>query len=138
VYPSGSPGWQAKRAVFAYSSGLPGMPGPFYWRIEMAKAAPGPRTVKKAVEVRVPARAAAPKLALHRGTPVSGSPIPFMSTGLAEADIAAAGAVLKSGMLRAAKKCEELEKRFAEMSGAQFGMTCANGTCALQLAYEPL
>ena len=104
----------------------------------MAKAVPGPRTVKKAVEVRVPARAAVPKLALHGGTPVSGAPVPFMSTGLAEADIAAAGAVLKSGMLRAAKKCEELENRFAEMSGAQFGMTCANGTCALQLAYDPL
>src|SRR5439155_21964305 len=47
-------------------------------------------------------------------------------------------AVLKSGMLRAAKKCDELEARFAQVSSATHAMTCANGTCALQLAYEPL
>ncbi len=67
-----------------------------------------------------------------------GKPVPFMSTALAPADIEAATAVLRSGMLRAAKKCEELETRFAAMSGAKHMMTCANGTCALQLAYEPL
>ena len=61
-----------------------------------------------------------------------------MSTGLAQADIDQALAVLKSGMLRAAKKCEELEQRFGQMSSAKHMMTCANGTCALQLAYEPL
>ncbi len=78
------------------------------------------------------------KLALKGGTPVSTTPVPFMSTGLSQADIDAAHAVLKSGMLRAAKKCEELETRFAQMTGAKHMMTCANGTCALQLAYEPL
>jgi perosamine synthetase len=88
----------------------------------------------KVVVVSPPAQ----KLALHGGTPVSPTSIPFMSTGLSEADIAAANAVLKSGMLRAAKKCEELEQRFAALSGARHAMTCANGTCALQLAYEPL
>lgn len=77
-------------------------------------------------------------LAVSGGTPVSKSPIPFMSTALTPADIEAASAVLKSGMLRAAKKCEELETRFAQASGAKHMMTCANGTCALQLAYEPL
>ncbi len=77
-------------------------------------------------------------LALHGGTPVSAKPVPFMSTGLSQADKAAAIAVLDSGMLRAAKKCEELERRFAQMSQARHAMTCANGTCALQLAYEPL
>jgi perosamine synthetase len=61
-----------------------------------------------------------------------------MSTALHQADIDAALAVLKSGMLRAAKKCDELEARFAKVSGAKHAMTCANGTCALQLAYEPL
>ncbi|MEX2219596.1 MAG: DegT/DnrJ/EryC1/StrS family aminotransferase [Phycisphaerales bacterium] len=61
-----------------------------------------------------------------------------MSTALSEADIAAATAVLRSGMLRQAAKCAELEERFARMSGARHAMTCANGTCALQLAYEPL
>ncbi len=77
-------------------------------------------------------------LAVAGGEPVSKSPVPFMSPGLAQADIDAAIAVLKSGMLRAAKKCEELEQRLAALSGAKHMMTCANGTCALQLAYEPL
>lgn len=78
------------------------------------------------------------KLAIDGGTPVSATGVPFMSTGLSPADIEAANAVLKSGMLRAAKKCEELETRMARMSDAKHAMTCANGTCALQLAYEPL
>lgn len=78
------------------------------------------------------------KLALDGGTPVTDSAVPFMATALAEEDIQAAIAVLRSGMLRAWKKCEELENRFAAMTGAKHGMACANGTCALQLAYEPL
>ncbi len=77
-------------------------------------------------------------LALKGGTPVSRTPIPFMSTALSEADINAATAVLKSGMLRQAARCAELEERLGRMSGAKHAMTCANGTCALQLAYEPL
>lgn len=91
----------------------------------------------RAVEVHAPA-GRKETLAQFGGTAVSTKPVPFMSTGLTEADIAAANAVLKSGMLRAAKKCEELETRFAAMTGAKHMMTCANGTCALQLAYEPL
>ncbi|MGE3108744.1 MAG: DegT/DnrJ/EryC1/StrS family aminotransferase [Phycisphaerales bacterium] len=77
-------------------------------------------------------------LAIEGGTPVSATNVPFMSVGLTEADKQAAIGVLNSGMLRAAKKCEELEQRFGAMSGAKHAMTCANGTCALQLAYEPL
>ncbi|MBX3405315.1 MAG: DegT/DnrJ/EryC1/StrS family aminotransferase [Phycisphaeraceae bacterium] len=79
-----------------------------------------------------------PGLAINGGTPVSAAAVPFMQTALAQADIDAAVAVLKSGMLRAWKKCEELETRMAQMSSARHAMTCANGTCALQLAYEPL
>jgi perosamine synthetase len=79
-----------------------------------------------------------PELAINGGTAVSKTAVPFMSTGLQEADINAAIGVLKSGMLRAATKCDEFEKRFAAMTGAKHMMTCANGTCALQLAYEPL
>lgn len=79
-----------------------------------------------------------PELAVNGGTPVSKSAVPFMHTALQEADINAAIGVLRSGMLRAATKCDELEKRFAAMTGAKHMMTCANGTCALQLAYEPL
>lgn len=64
--------------------------------------------------------------------------VPFMSTALTQADIDAVMGVLKSGMLRAAKKCDELEQRWSAMTQAKHAMTCANGTCALQLAYEPL
>ena len=65
-------------------------------------------------------------------------PVPFMLTALDQADIDAATAVLRSGMLRSASQCAALELKFAELSGARHAMTCANGTCALQLAYEPL
>jgi dTDP-4-amino-4,6-dideoxygalactose transaminase len=104
----------------------------------MAKSAKaGTKVLKpsKVVEVKPPPRG---KLAVAGGTPVSAVPVPFMSTALAPADIEAAVGVLKSGMLRAAKKCEELETRLAQLSDAKHAMTCANGTCALQLAYEPL
>ncbi len=79
-----------------------------------------------------------PELAINGGTPVSKTAVPFMQTALAEQDINMAIGVLKSGMLRAATKCDEFEKRFGAMTGAKHMMTCANGTCALQLAYEPL
>ncbi len=77
-------------------------------------------------------------LALYGGTPVSATAVPFMSTALTEGDINAVVGVLKSGMLRAASKCAELEERWAQLTDARYAMTCANGTCALQLAYEPL
>ncbi len=84
------------------------------------------------------ARPSLAKLASFGGTPVSTKPVPFMSTALTEADISAVNAVLKSGMLRAASKCLEFEQRWAAMTGAKHALTCANGTVALQLAYEPL
>jgi perosamine synthetase len=77
-------------------------------------------------------------LALFGGTPVATKPVAFMSTALTAEDKAAVNAVLDSGMLRAAKRCEELETRWAQMSDAKHALTCANGTVALQLAYEPL
>ncbi len=79
--------------------------------------------------------AATTQLALQGGTPVFDAPVPFMAVGLTPADIAAANEVLESGMLRAASKCAALEERFASMTDAKTGLTCANGTCALQLAY---
>ena len=77
-------------------------------------------------------------LAVNGGTPVSSKPVPFMSTALTQSDIDAAVAVLHSGMLRAAKKCEEFETKWSAITEAKHSMTCANGTCALQLAYDPL
>ena len=72
-------------------------------------------------------------------TPTPAPPhVPFMSVGLAPDEIAAATEVLESGMLRAASRCAEFETRFAEASQATHALTCANGTCALQLAYHAL
>ncbi len=81
---------------------------------------------------------AASSLALHGGTPVADAKIPLVSVALAEADIQAALGVLRSGMLVQGKHCAALEERFAYATDARFGATCANGTCALQLVYEPL
>ena len=78
------------------------------------------------------------ELAINGGTPVFEKPVPFMAVGLTKKDIAAANVVLESGMLRAASKCAALEERFAQASDAKIGLTCANGTCALQLAYGAL
>jgi len=78
------------------------------------------------------------ELAINGGTPVFESNVPFMAVGLTAKDIAAANEVLQSGMLRAASKCAALEEKFAGLSDAKIGMTCSNGTCALQLAYGAL
>ncbi|MEO1715585.1 MAG: DegT/DnrJ/EryC1/StrS family aminotransferase [Planctomycetota bacterium] len=78
------------------------------------------------------------QLAANGGTPVFDANVPFMAPKLHREDIDAATAVLESGMLRAAGQCAELETQFAQKSDAKHGLTCANGTCALQLAYEAL
>lgn len=77
-------------------------------------------------------------LALNGGTPVSASPVTMVAAGLAETDIEAAIGVLRSGMLRQGAKSNAFEARFAGMTDAGLALTCANGTCALQLAYEAL
>ncbi len=77
-------------------------------------------------------------LAINGGAPVFDKPVPFMAVGLTKKDIAAANEVLESGMLRSASKCAAFEEKFAAASDAQIGLTCANGTCALQLAYGAL
>lgn len=82
--------------------------------------------------------ATASDLAINGGTPVFASNVPFMAVGLTKKDIAAANEVLESGMLRAASKCAAFEEKFASASDAKIGLTCANGTCALQLAYGAL
>ncbi|MEQ8845658.1 MAG: DegT/DnrJ/EryC1/StrS family aminotransferase [Phycisphaerales bacterium] len=83
-------------------------------------------------------QATAAQLAIDGGAPVFDSPVAFMRPQLMPQDVEAAHDVLKSGMLRASKKCEELESRFAQASEARHALTCANGTCALQLAYRGL
>lgn len=83
----------------------------------------------------MPETSTADTLALNGGSPVASPNIPFMAPKLHPQDIEAATEVLHSGMLRAHTNCAELEKQFAEKSDAKIGLTCANGTCALQLAY---
>ena len=83
-------------------------------------------------------RPAVRALAVNGGTPVSSTPIPMISIPITDADINAVVGVLKSGMLAQGKNCMALEQKFAAASGAKHAFTCANGTCALQLAYEPL
>jgi len=82
--------------------------------------------------------ATASDLAINGGTPVFASNVPFMAVGLTKKDIAAANEVLESGMLRAASKCAAFEEHFADATDAKFGLTCSNGTTALQLAYGVL
>lgn len=88
------------------------------------------------------AKAAAPRgageLAINGGTPVTGAPVAFMRVALAEEDIEAAVQTLRSGMLCQGARVADFQKRFAEATGARHALACANGTCALQLAYEPL
>ncbi|MFT5423323.1 MAG: perosamine synthetase [Phycisphaerales bacterium] len=78
------------------------------------------------------------KLALEGGTPVFETKVPFMAVGLTRSDIEAANEVLESGMLRAASKCAALEDQFSVATDAKIGLTCSNGTTALQLAYHAL
>ena len=78
------------------------------------------------------------KLALLGGTPVSATNIPLVVVKLEEADIQAAVAVMRSGGLAMGKNCLALEEQYNKLTESSFAFTCANGTCALQLAYEPL
>lgn len=77
-------------------------------------------------------------LALNGGTPVCEKPIPPVSVQITEDDISAVVGVMRSGMLAQGKHCLALEEAFGKATSAKHMMTCANGTCALQLAYEPL
>ncbi len=77
-------------------------------------------------------------LALNGGTPVCDKPISPVCVQITENDINAVVGVLRSGMLAQGKNCLAFEEKFGKLTGAKHTMTCANGTCALQLAYEPL
>ncbi len=86
----------------------------------------------------MPTTARAETLAISGGQPVSPDPIPVVAVRLADEDVDAAIAALRSGMLAQGKNVLALEEAFAEQTGARHAIACANGTCALQLAYEPL
>lgn len=84
------------------------------------------------------ASTAAGSLALDGASPVSPDPIPMIAVDIAQTDIDAVVSVLRSGMLAQGARVKSLETRFADLTGADHAIACANGTCALQLAYEPL
>lgn len=64
--------------------------------------------------------------------------IPLVCASLDRDEIDAAVAVLQSGQFRQGPVCAEFERSFASASGAACACTTANGTTALQLAYESL
>lgn len=73
------------------------------------------------------------------GGPKTAEPnVGMIAVKLTEADIEAAVAVMRSGMLAAGKNALAFEERFAAMTDAKHALSCANGTCALQLAYGAL
>ncbi len=77
-------------------------------------------------------------LAVKGGVAVSPQTIPIIKVDITDDDIEAAVAVLRSGMLAQGPRVAEFEERFAALTGARHAIACANGTCALQLAYELL
>ena len=83
-------------------------------------------------------RPEAQALAVNGGAPVSSAMIQMIAVNLSEQDINAATDVLRSGMLAQGKNVAAFEERFASMTDARFAAACANGTCALQLAYGAL
>jgi perosamine synthetase len=74
-------------------------------------------------------------LALAGGAKTSEANVPMIAVKLTDAQIDAAVAVMRSGMLAAGRVSGEFEERFGALTGAEHALACANGTCALQLAY---
>ncbi len=89
-----------------------------------------PQTARPAIDLS--------DLAVNGAPPISNTSIGVISVTLTEADIDAAVSVLRSGMLAQGPHVAEFEERFAKITGAKHAVACANGTCALQLAYGVL
>lgn len=64
--------------------------------------------------------------------------IQMADTHLSEEEIQAAIRVLRSGALRQGLECDAFEHEFADTVGAEFAVTCANGSAALHLAYAAI
>ncbi len=78
------------------------------------------------------------QLAALGGPKTTEQNVGMIAVKLDERDIEAAVAVMRSGMLAAGKHATAFEEKFAKMTGAKHALACANGTCALQLAYGAL
>jgi perosamine synthetase len=70
-------------------------------------------------------------LAIHGGTPVRKTLLPYGRQYLDEADIEAVVEVLKSAWLTTGPKVGEFEERFAAWVGAQYAVSFSSGTAAL-------
>jgi perosamine synthetase len=70
-------------------------------------------------------------LAIHGGTPVRETLLPYGRQSLDDEDIQAAVEVLKSDWLTTGPKVGEFEERFAAWVGAKYGVSFSSGTAAL-------
>ena len=73
-------------------------------------------------------------LAIHGGTPVRETLLPYGRQSLDEEDIQAAVEVLKSDWLTTGPKVGEFEERFAAWVVAKYGVSFSSGTAALHAA----
>lgn len=80
----------------------------------------------------------AQRLAIDGGEPVLSKPLQVVNVEISDADVEAAVTALRSGMVAQGPRVAEFESRFAALTGAPHAAACANGTCALQLAYGAL
>ena len=73
-------------------------------------------------------------LAIHGGTPVRETLLPYGRQSLNEQDIQAVVEVLRSDWLTTGPKVGEFEERFAAWVGAKYGVSFSSGTAALHAA----
>src|SRR6478672_10326512 len=70
-------------------------------------------------------------LALHGGTPVRSSLLPYGRQSITEQDIQAVVDVLRSDWLTTGPKVEEFEEAFAAWVGSKYAVSFSSGTAAL-------
>src|SRR5579864_2412157 len=73
-------------------------------------------------------------LALHGGTPVRPTLLPYGHQSIDEADIQAVVEVLRSDWLTTGPKVGEFEEAFAQRVGAKYAVSFSSGTAALHAA----
>lgn len=78
------------------------------------------------------------KLAIHGGTPVRNTMLPYGRQSLDEDDIAAVIEVLRSDWLTTGPKVEEFERAFADVVDTREAVAVSNGTAALHVAMYAL
>jgi perosamine synthetase len=81
-----------------------------------------------------PVSASAAPLAIHGGTPVRSTFLPYGRQTVSEADVQAVVDVLRSDWLTTGPKVAEFEEAFAEHVSAKFAVSFSSGTAALHAA----